>query len=51
MHLQTLDLTNPKTFRDFSLPMGAQTPTRLARFIERYKYFEDPTGKSVLQQE
>ncbi len=45
--LQTLDLTNPKTFRDLSKPMGAQSEARLTRFIERYRYFEDPTGMYV----
>ncbi|XP_019848853.1 PREDICTED: WD repeat and FYVE domain-containing protein 3-like isoform X2 [Amphimedon queenslandica] len=40
-----LDLSDPKTFRDFSLPMGAQTSKRLKMFIERYKYFEDPMGE------
>ena len=43
---QTLDLTDPSTFRDFSKPMGAQNPARLKRFMERYKYFEDPTGEN-----
>ena len=42
---QTLDLTNPATFRDFSLPMGAQSKERLQRFIDRYNLTkEDPTG-------
>ena len=45
MHAQSLDLTNPATFRDFSLPMGAQNRQRLKRFIERYNLTkEDPTG-------
>ena len=44
--VQELDLTNPATFRDFSLPMGAQTEERLKRFIERYNLTkEDPTGQ------
>eukprot|EP00731_Ephydatia_muelleri_P004883 Em0002g1059a len=42
-----LDLTNPKTFRDFSKPMGAQTEARLKQFLDRYKYFEDPTGENT----
>ena len=41
---QTLELTNSKTFQDFSILMGAQTKPRLAQFVERYRYFEDPTG-------
>eukprot|EP00731_Ephydatia_muelleri_P004875 Em0002g1051a len=44
---ETLDLTNPKTFRDFSKPMGAQTEARLTQFLDRYKYFEDPTGENT----
>ncbi|CAK7273447.1 Beige protein-like 1 [Sporothrix epigloea] len=32
-----LDLTNPATFRDFSKPMGAQTPQRQADFAMRYE--------------
>jgi len=27
--------------------MGAQGEDRLKRFIERYKYFEDPTGEGT----
>ncbi|KAG0040780.1 hypothetical protein BGZ82_009762 [Podila clonocystis] len=33
---QELDLTNPKTFRDLSRPMGAQTPDREKDFNDRY---------------
>ncbi|KAL6453438.1 BPH1 Beige protein 1 [Candida maltosa Xu316] len=33
----TLDLSNPKTFRDLSKPMGAQTPVRANQFKERYE--------------
>jgi hypothetical protein len=44
----TLDLTNPATFRDFSLPMGAQSEERLKRFLERYNLTkEDPTGEGI----
>ncbi len=32
-----LDLDDPKTFRDLSKPMGAQTPNREAIFKERYE--------------
>ncbi|EPS37931.1 hypothetical protein H072_8465 [Dactylellina haptotyla CBS 200.50] len=38
---EELDLTNPKTFRDFSKPMGAQTPERSREFQERYRAFQD----------
>ncbi|KAK7551537.1 hypothetical protein IWX49DRAFT_286142 [Phyllosticta citricarpa] len=36
---EELDLSDPKTFRDLSKPMGAQTPTREAEFKERYQTF------------
>lgn len=34
---EELDLTDPLTFRDFSKPMGAQSPERLEQFKKRYK--------------
>ncbi len=34
---EELDLTNPKTFRDFARPMGAQSADRLEQFQKRYK--------------
>lgn len=40
-----LDLNDPKTFRDLSKPMGAQTQARAERFQERYEAlssFNDP---------
>ncbi|OQO06015.1 hypothetical protein B0A48_08603 [Cryoendolithus antarcticus] len=36
-----LDLTDPKSFRDFSKPMGCQTPSREAEFRDRYKQFAE----------
>lgn len=33
---ETLDLFDPKTFRDLSKPMGAQTEPRASQFKERY---------------
>ncbi|KAF1988710.1 beach-domain-containing protein [Aulographum hederae CBS 113979] len=36
-----LDLTNPRTFRDLSKPMGCQVPSREAEFRERYNAFGD----------
>ncbi|KAL5505258.1 hypothetical protein EMCRGX_G006660 [Ephydatia muelleri] len=45
--LETLDLTNPKTLRDSSKSMGAQTKARLKQFLDRYKYLEDPTGENT----
>ncbi|KAL2861246.1 Beige/BEACH domain protein [Aspergillus lucknowensis] len=38
---QELDLTNPKTFRDLSKPMGCQTPEREAELRERYQAFAE----------
>lgn len=38
---EELDLTNPKTFRDLSKPMGCQTPDRETGFRERYNAFAE----------
>ncbi|TGZ78286.1 beach-domain-containing protein [Ascodesmis nigricans] len=38
---EELDLTNPRTFRDLSKPMGAQTLERMEGFRERYRQFEE----------
>lgn len=38
---EELDLTNPKTFRDLSKPMGCQTIEREAGFRERYNAFAE----------
>jgi WD40 repeat protein len=38
---EELDLTNPKTFRDLSKPMGAQTSQRLDQFKKRYRDWDD----------
>ncbi|KAG7513031.1 WD repeat-and FYVE domain-containing protein 4 [Solea senegalensis] len=38
---ETLDLSNPATFRDLSKPMGAQTEKRKQRFIQRYEEVEN----------
>lgn len=43
---QDLDFTNPKTFRDFSKPMGAQSDERLEQFQKRYKEWDDPHGET-----
>jgi len=37
---ETLDLSDPATFRDLSKPMGAQTPNRARQFEERYDALE-----------
>ncbi|XP_022643815.1 WD repeat and FYVE domain-containing protein 3-like isoform X2 [Varroa destructor] len=39
---ETLDLTDPKSFRDLSKPMGAQTRDRLEQFCRRFKEWDDP---------
>ena len=38
---EELDLSDPKTFRDLSKPMGCQSPEREAEFRERYKSFAE----------
>ncbi|XP_019902981.2 WD repeat- and FYVE domain-containing protein 4 isoform X2 [Esox lucius] len=42
---ETLDLTNPATFRDLSKPMGAQTEKRRQMFIERYNEVDVSEGE------
>lgn len=39
---KVLDLDDPKVYRDLSKPVGALNPARLERYLERYKYFDDP---------
>ncbi|XP_031463573.1 WD repeat- and FYVE domain-containing protein 4 isoform X1 [Phasianus colchicus] len=43
-HSQTLNLSNPHTFRDLSKPMGAQTMERRQKFIQRYQEVEKSEG-------
>ncbi|XP_026707231.1 WD repeat- and FYVE domain-containing protein 4 [Athene cunicularia] len=43
-HSETLNLTNPRTFRDLSKPMGAQTVERKRKFIQRYNEVEKSEG-------
>ncbi|CAK4031082.1 Beige 1 [Lecanosticta acicola] len=38
---EELDLDDPKSFRDFSRPMGCQTPAREAEYKDRYKQFAE----------
>ncbi|XP_029926583.1 WD repeat- and FYVE domain-containing protein 4 [Myripristis murdjan] len=45
---ETLDLTNPATFRDLSKPMGAQTEKRKEMFIQRYQEVESTEGEGDL---
>ncbi|XP_075384037.1 WD repeat- and FYVE domain-containing protein 4 [Tenrec ecaudatus] len=46
---ETLNLTNPKTFRDLSQPMGAQTKERKLKFIQRFKEVEKTEGDLTVQ--
>jgi hypothetical protein len=39
---KVLDLDDPRVYRDLSKPVGALNPARLERYLERYKYFDDP---------
>ncbi|XP_068488432.1 BEACH domain-containing protein C2 isoform X2 [Phaseolus vulgaris] len=39
---ESLDLSNPSSYRDLSKPVGALNPDRLNRFQERYTNFDDP---------
>ncbi|XP_028851764.1 WD repeat and FYVE domain-containing protein 3 isoform X2 [Denticeps clupeoides] len=43
---EELDLSNPKTFRNLSKPMGAQTDDRLIQYKKRFKDWEDPNGET-----
>ncbi|KAJ4438847.1 hypothetical protein ANN_14800 [Periplaneta americana] len=43
---EELELSDPATFRDFSRPMGAQSPERLEQFKKRYKEWDDPHGET-----
>ena len=38
---EELDLTNPRTFRDLTKPMGCQDPERQAEFKDRYQSFAE----------
>ncbi|MCJ1473895.1 hypothetical protein MMC13_002550 [Lambiella insularis] len=38
---EELDLTNPRTFRDLTKPMGCQNPERQAEFRDRYNSFAE----------
>ncbi|KAJ3285900.1 Neurobeachin-like protein 1 [Borealophlyctis nickersoniae] len=41
----TLDLSDPSIYRDLSKPIGALDANRLKQVLERYQFFEDPTGR------
>jgi len=40
---ESIDLTNPHSFRRLDLPIGALNPTRLEEFLERFRSFDDDT--------
>ncbi|OBS68339.1 hypothetical protein A6R68_03116, partial [Neotoma lepida] len=46
---EMLNLTNPKTFRDLSKPMGAQTKERKMKFTQRFKEVEKIEGDMTVQ--
>ncbi|KAM7072689.1 WD repeat- and FYVE domain-containing protein 4 isoform 1-T3 [Molossus nigricans] len=46
---QTLNLTSPRTFRDLSKPMGAQTKERKLKFIQRFREVEKTEGDMTVQ--
>ncbi|MED6181789.1 BEACH domain-containing protein C2 [Stylosanthes scabra] len=39
---ESLDISNPSSYRDLSKPVGALNPDRLKKFQERYASFNDP---------
>ena len=41
-----LDLSNPRSFRDLTKPMGCQTPQREAEFRDRYQSFAEMSDHS-----
>lgn len=43
---EELDFLNPRTFRDFAKPMGAQSADRLEQFQKRFKEWDDPHGET-----
>ncbi|XP_058460935.1 WD repeat and FYVE domain-containing protein 3 isoform X2 [Malaya genurostris] len=43
---EKLDFSNPECFRDFSMPMGAQSQKRLEQFVKRYREWDDPHGET-----
>ncbi|KAM7016761.1 WD repeat- and FYVE domain-containing protein 4 [Passerculus sandwichensis] len=43
-HSETLNLTDPHTFRDLTKPMGAQTVERKQKFIQRFHEVEKSEG-------
>ncbi|XP_051935449.1 WD repeat- and FYVE domain-containing protein 4 isoform X1 [Hippocampus zosterae] len=45
---ETLDLSDPTTFRDLSKPMGAQTEKRKQMFIQRYEEVEHSESEGGL---
>uniref|UniRef100_K7GBL2 WDFY family member 4 n=1 Tax=Pelodiscus sinensis TaxID=13735 RepID=K7GBL2_PELSI len=48
-HSQALNLASPRTFRDLSKPMGAQTLERKRKFVQRYHEVEKSEGDPSAQ--
>jgi hypothetical protein len=46
-HSETLDLTNPTTFRDLSRPIGVVNPKNAKEVRAKYDHFEDPSGTTI----
>lgn len=46
---EELDLMDSSTFRDFSKPMGAQSPDRLLQFKKRYRKQSDIHRKNIFK--
>lgn len=47
-HSQKLDLKDPKVYRDFQWPIGAQNPTQRGLLIEKYKSFASLQDDEIL---
>ncbi|KAL8804345.1 MAG: hypothetical protein Q9182_002627 [Xanthomendoza sp. 2 TL-2023] len=45
---EELDLTDPRSFRDLTKPMGCQTPERQADFRDRYQSFAEMGDQNAL---
>lgn len=45
---EELDLSHPASFRDFTKPMGAQSPERLEQFRKRFKVLGTTLQQNIL---
>ncbi|XP_069096980.1 WD repeat- and FYVE domain-containing protein 4 isoform X1 [Pleurodeles waltl] len=46
---ETLNFSDPRTFRDLSKPMGAQTQERMLQFVQRFNEVEKGEGELPVQ--